>query len=242
MKHLPCLALCLTMSALASPALVAAPPQTQESFSGEVTMKVGYKYLLALPAKYEEDKAQRWPLIVFLHGAGERGDNLEALFKHGPPKLIKEGRDIPAIVASPQCPAGELWNPHGVKGLVDELAKRHRVDASRIYLTGLSMGGFATWETALEYPDTFAALVPICGGAGVRFLLAGRIKHVPSWIFHGAKDPVVPAAFSEKMHSELKKQGADAQLTIYPEAQHDSWTEAYATEALWTWIFAQKKS
>jgi predicted peptidase len=216
--------------------------QTPQSFTAEVKLQVGYKFLLALPADYDADKAKQWPLIVFLHGSGERGDNLEALKKHGPPKLIAAGKSIPAIIASPQCPAGDLWEPHAIKGLVDALVKQHRVDRSRIYLTGLSMGGFTTWETAMEYPETFAALVPICGGAGVRFLIADRIKHIPTWIFHGAKDPVVAPEFSIKMHEVLKHLGADdVRLTMYPDAQHDSWTAAYETEELWTWLFAQSR-
>lgn len=219
----------------------AEPKQSAERLTGEVVLKVDYAYLLALPEGYAAAADKKWPLLVFLHGAGERGNNLDALKKHGPPKLIEAGRKFPAIVVSPQCPSGQIWNPHAVKRLVDELVAKHRVDTSRIYLTGLSMGGFGTWETATEYPDTFAALVPICGGAGVRFVLADRIKHIPEWIFHGGKDSVVDPAFSQKMHDILRKLGTDVQLTIYPDAGHDSWTEAYKTEAMWTWMFQQQK-
>jgi predicted peptidase len=232
---------CLALSAL-SVLASAETSQTAQSFASEVTLKVGYEYLLALPEGYAAAPDKRWPLIVFLHGSGERGDNLEAVKKHGPPKLLTEGKALPAIVVSPQCPAQQIWNPYGVKALVDALVKSHRVDTDRIYLTGLSMGGFGTWETAMEYPDTFAALVPICGGTGVRFVMADRIKNIPEWIFHGAKDPVVSPKFSEQMFGLLKKLGTDVQLTIYPEAQHDSWTQAYQTEELWTWLFAQKRT
>jgi predicted peptidase len=226
------------MSYLFSPA-VANPPPSHESFTAELRLGVGYRYLLSLPAGYDADPARRWPLIVFLHGAGERGDQLEPLLKHGPPRLMHEGKDLPAIVVSPLCPAGELWVTHGVKALVDEVCAKLRVDATRLYLTGLSMGGFATWETALDYPATFAALVPICGGAGVRFLQADRIKHIPSRIYHGAKDPVVPLSAGQQIHEAMLAAGADTKLTIYPEAEHDSWTEAYASEELWQWLFAQ---
>jgi predicted peptidase len=216
--------------------------QSQQTFTTEVTVKVGYRYLLAEPEGYATDNAKAWPLIVFLHGAGERGDDLSLVAKHGPPKLIHAGQKIAAIIASPQCLPDQIWNPHGVQALVDQVKKTHRVDAARVYLTGLSMGGFGTWETAIEYPGTFAALVPICGGTGIRYLGAERIKHVPQWIFHGGKDTVVPTEFSQKMHDKLKALGADVRFTIYPDAAHDSWTAAYEDPALWTWLFQQVRA
>ena len=215
--------------------------QTHEEFTGKVTLDVNYRYLLALPDGYKSDEAMKWPLIVFLHGAGERGTNLETLKKHGPPKLIAAGQKIEAIVASLQCLPQQIWNPHGVKALTDDLIKTLRVDVDRVYLTGLSMGGFATWETALEYPDTYAAIVPICGGAGVRFVMADRIKHLPVWIFHGARDPVVEPSYSKKMFDALTKVGGNVKLTMYPDALHDSWTAAYNDPELWRWLFAQKR-
>jgi predicted peptidase len=213
-----------------------------QTFSGEVTLKVGYHYLLSLPEGYEADTAKKWPLLVFLHGSGERGDNLELLNKHGPPKLIAAGKKFEAIVVSPQVPDKNIWNAHGVKALIDDLAKKQRVDTSRIYLTGISMGGFGTWDTALAYPDTFAAIVPICGGAGVGFVMADRIKDLPCWIFHGDKDGAVSVDFSIRMHNALQKAGSQARLTIYPGVGHDSWTQSYDNPELWTWLFAQKRS
>ena len=215
--------------------------QTHEEFTGKVTLEVNYRYLLALPDGYKAEEGRKWPLIIFLHGAGERGTNLETLKKHGPPKLIAAGQNFEAIVASLQCLPQQIWNPHGVKALTDELIKTLRVDADRVYLTGLSMGGFATWETALDYPDTYAAIVPICGGAGVRFVMAERIKHLPVWIFHGARDPVVEPSYSKKMFDALTKVGGNVKLTMYPDAMHDSWTAAYNDPELWKWMFAQKR-
>ena len=124
---------------------------------------------------------------------------------------------------------------------ITQTLKDPGIDPKRVYLTGLSMGGFATGETGMEYPETFAALVPICGGAGVRFLLAERIKSMPVWIFHGGKDGVVSPDYSQRMHDVLKRLGGNVQYTLYPEAGHDSWTAAYNTEELWTWLFAQKR-
>ena len=215
---------------------------SSQTFSGEVTLKVGYNYLLSLPEGYEADTAKKGPLLVFLHGSGERGDNLELLNKHGPPKLVAAGKKFEAIVVSPQVPDKNIWNAHGVKALIDDLAKKQRVDTSRIYLTGISMGGFGTWETSLAYPDTFAAIVPICGGAGVGFVMADRIKDLPCWIFHGDKDGAVSVDFSIRMHKALQKAGSQARLTIYPGVGHDSWTQSYDNPELWTWLFAQKRS
>jgi predicted peptidase len=215
--------------------------QSHEEFTGKVALDVGYRYLLALPDGYKSDEGRKWPLIVFLHGAGERGTDLETVKKHGPPKLIAAGQKFEAIVASLQCLPQQIWNPHGVKAVTDELIKTLRVDAGRVYLTGLSMGGFATWETAIEYPDTYAAIVPICGGAGVRFVMAERIKHLPVWIFHGARDPVVEPSYSKKMFDVLTKVGGNVKLTMYPDAMHDSWTAAYNDPELWKWMFAQKR-
>lgn len=229
------------MALLVSLSSSIAAEQTPQSFEGEVTLKVGYQYLLALPEGYEADPAKKWPLLVFLHGAGERGDNLELLKKHGPPKLIAAGKKFEAIVISPQVLSSNIWNEHGVKALTDEIVRTHRVDTSRIYLTGISMGGFGTWDTALAYPGTYAAIAPICGGAGVGFVMAERIKDLPCWIFHGDMDKAVSVDFSIRMHDALKKVGSEAKLTIYPGVGHDSWTRTYDNEEFWTWLFAQKR-
>lgn len=216
--------------------------QVEKVFEGKQELTVGYRYLLSLPAGYEEHQEKKWPLVVFLHGAGERGDDLKLLKKHGPPKLIDQGKDLGAIVVSPQVLAGQIWDPHGVKALTDAVSSSLRVDRDRIYLTGISMGGFGTWETAISYPDTHAAIVPICGGTGVRWLLADRIKHLPAWVFHGGKDTVVTPDNSEKIHGALKKAGSPVKLTIYPDAGHDSWTAAYDDPELWSWLMSQRRA
>jgi predicted peptidase len=129
-----------------------------------------------------------------------------------------------------------------VKAVTDHLIKTERIDTSRVYLTGLSMGGFGTWETAFEYPDTYAAIAPVCGGAGVRWVTAERIKHLPAWIFHGDKDGAVPVENSHKIHDALKKIGAPVKLTIYPGVGHDSWTATYDNPEFWAWLFEQRRS
>jgi len=227
--------------ALSLPPLITAG-QTPKSFMGEITLKVGYNYLLTLPAGYETETTKKWPLLIFLHGAGERGDNLELLKMHGPPKLIAAGKKFDAIVISPQVPVKNIWNEHGVKALTDEIVRTHRVDTARIYLTGISMGGFGTWDTALAYPDTFAAIAPICGGAGVGFVMAERLKDLPCWIFHGDKDAAVSVEFSTRMHKALQKAGSQAKLTIYPGVGHDSWTQTYESAEFWEWLLSQRKA
>ncbi|MFO0442383.1 MAG: prolyl oligopeptidase family serine peptidase [bacterium] len=230
-----------TLAFLLAASFALADTQTPQTYSGDFVIKVSYSYLLSKPEGYEADTKQKWPLVVFLHGSGERGNDLEELKKHGPPKLIAAGQKFPAVIASLQCPSGALWNPHGIKAVTDHLIKTERIDTARVYLTGLSMGGFGTWDTAFEYPDTFAAIAPICGGAGVRWVQAERLKTMPAWIFHGDKDGAVPVEFSHKIHDALKKIGAPVKLTIYPGVGHDSWTATYDNPAFWQWLFAQNR-
>lgn len=226
---------------LATAAFAFADTQTPQSYTGDFVIKVNYHYLLSKPESYDADTAKKWPLVIFLHGSGERGNNLDLLKKHGPPKLVEAGQKFPAVIASLQCPPKELWSPHGVKAVTDHLIKTERIDTSRVYLTGLSMGGFGTWETAFEYPDTYAAIAPICGGAGVRWVTADRIKHLPAWIFHGDKDSAVPVENSQKIYDALKKIDAPVKLTIYPGVGHDSWTATYDNPDFWEWLFKQKR-
>jgi len=226
---------------LLATALAHADTQTPQSYTGDFIIKVSYRYLLSKPEGYEADTTKKWPLVIFLHGSGERGNDLNKVKIHGPPKLVAAGRKFPAVVASLQCPSGELWNPHGVKAVTDHLIKTERIDTSRVYLTGLSMGGFGTWETAFEYPHTYAAIAPVCGGAGVRWVQAERLKHLPCWIFHGDKDGAVPVDNSRKIHAALEKAGAPVKLTIYPGVGHNSWTQTYDNPEFWSWLFAQKK-
>jgi predicted peptidase len=213
---------------------------TEESFDRTIEKKVGYRFLLDLPEGYDSQQ-EPWPLLIFLHGAGERGDQLDKVKVHGPPKEVAAGRKLPFIIASPQCPAGEVWDADAVVALVDHLSENWKVDKDRVYLTGLSLGGYGTWETGIAYPERFAALVPICGGAGVRFIVADRLKNMPVWCFHGAKDSTVPLSLSEQMMARLKGSSADVRFTVYPEAGHDSWTESYANDELYEWLLAQKR-
>lgn len=198
------------------------------------------KYVLYLPPAYETQPDTRWPLVLFLHGAGERGDNLELLNVHGLPKLITLGRHFPFLVVAPQCPQGIWWDTDALIRLLDEVEGLCRVDPDRVYVTGLSMGGYGTWALAIAQPDRFAAIVPICGGADPK--LACTLKSVPVWAFHGAKDEIVPLEASAQMVEALRACGGNVQFTVYPECGHDSWTETYNNPALYEWLLAQTRA
>ncbi len=198
-------------------------------------------YLLFLPKHYEEDPTKRWPLILFLHGSGERGSDPNKIKKYGLPKLLEENPNLPFIVVSPLCPAGLHWTflLKSINNLLDHLLTQHQADSQRIYLTGISMGGYGAWYLSMAYPDRFAAVVPICGGGDPRKV--NLIKHLPIWVFHGGQDYVVPLKESEIMVSALRKAGSNVKFTIYPEAGHDSWTETYANPELYEWFLQHKK-
>ena len=212
--------------------------QTAEHLKRQVTMELDY--LLYLPPDYAGKDS--WPLMVFLHGAGERGHDLNLVKKHGPPKLVEAGKDFPFIIVSPQCPTDQWWPglEKEVMALVDEIVEKYNVDESRIYLTGLSMGGYGTWTIGCSHPDRFAAMVPLCGGG--RPFRAASLKDMPIWAFHGEADPVVPVAESRQMVEAVNKAGGHAKLTTYPGVGHDCWTQTYENPRLYEWILSQHKA
>lgn len=216
--------------------------QTPQTFKQKLTKTIGLNYLLYLPQDYFSTE-KKYPLILFLHGAGERGDDLERVKIHGIPKIVEQGEDFPFIAISPQCPLDRWWvDPwllEGLNALLDKIIVKYRVDESRVYLTGLSMGGFGTWALSMMYPEKFAAIAPICGG-GMPWM-AFRIKDIPVWAFHGAKDETVPLHRSEEMVEALKKTGGKVKFTIYPDAGHDSWTETYNNPELYQWFLEHQK-
>jgi predicted peptidase len=214
------------------------PGQHTQAFEKTITKTLSCQYLLYLPAGYGE-KQQHWPMILFLHGAGERGSDLKKVKKHSPPKIVEKQKDFPFIVVSPQCPEEQFWSNEVLINLVDDIVRRYDVDTERVYLTGLSMGGFGTWILASEYPERFAAIAPICGGGEP--LSAERLKEMPVWAFHGAKDELVPLKRSEEMVDAVKACGGNAKLTIYPDAGHDSWTATYDNQDLYDWFLKHRK-
>jgi predicted peptidase len=213
--------------------------QRKQKLETQVVKNVRLEYLLSLPKGYRTSKEQ-FPLILFLHGSGERGSDLENIKLHGLPKVLEAGLELPCIVVSPQCPSDSWWDTEALTVLLDQLEKTLRIDPDRIYVTGLSMGGFATWELAIRNPKRFAAIVPICGGGEPLFTF--EITHLPVWVFHGAKDDVVPLEYSERMVKALKKYGNKlVKFKIYKHAKHDSWTKTYANPKVFAWMLEQKR-
>ena len=213
--------------------------QEVQEFTERVTIDVRAGYLLYLPEGYGKDET-KWPLVLFLHGAGERGTDLDLVKRHGPPRLVEEGRKYPFILVSPQCPEDEYWSVPVLRALLDGVLARYRVDRSRIYLTGISMGGNGTWRMAIACPDVFAAIAPICGWGNPAKVAV--LKGLPAWAFHGKKDPVIAFERGEIMVRNLQAAGGNVRFTAYPEAGHDSWTETYQNPELYEWLMRQKKT
>ncbi len=219
----------------------------------------GKKLLYRLLQPMTVDPKQRYPLVVFLHGAGERGADNEKQLIHGVPEFLKpeNRKDYPCFLIAPQCPEGQKWvdvdwgaetneqpkepseSMRLVLGLIDQLPKDYPIDVKRIYVTGLSMGGYGTWDLIARRPDLFAAAVPICGGGDEN--TAPKIAKIPIWAFHGSKDPAVKVSRTIHMIEALKKAGGDPGCTIYPGVGHASWDPAYQDAAMWKWLFAQKR-
>lgn len=207
--------------------------QTPEKFVRET------HYLLYLPDGYDNDTNKRWPLLIFLHGSGERGDDLARVKLHGPPQLVEQGRKFPFILVSPQAPLQEGWEENSMYALLGHLKKTYRVDPSRVSLTGLSMGGYGAWALAMAHPEEFAAIAPVCGGGDSS--RAWRLRHVPVWNFHGAKDDVVLPEMSERMVTAARRYNPNVRYTIFPEANHNSWDSAYGNDSLYDWILSQRR-
>lgn len=227
------------------------PGQTAHKFAVKRTQELSADYLLFLPEGYDQDRTKRWPLILFLHGAGERGSDVWKVIAHGPPKIDTKATNFPFIVVSPQCPDGQTWSNDLLLALLDQIEANYRVDLHRVYLTGLSMGGYGTWSLGLKHPDRFAAMAPICGGCETLEIILAKVydpqkleqfRTLGVWAFHGGKDPVVPADESAHMINALKDAGCtDVKLTVYPDALHDSWTQTYANPELFEWFLQHKR-
>lgn len=201
-------------------------------------IKVGF--LIHLPATYEKDEETAWPLVLFLHGSGESGRDLDQVAGTGLAQRAREV-DLSFIVLAPQCPREDDWTYEGqrrrVMGLIDFVVARYRVDSRRIYLTGNSMGGYAVWSLAARYPDRFAAIIPICGSTGTG--IAATIKHIPAWVFHGALDQAVSVNASRKIVAALRACGAPVTYTEYTDGAHNVWDRAYREPELFEWMLVQ---
>src|SRR5918996_723280 len=182
------------------------------------------RYLIFLPTGYGS-RSERWPLILFLHGGGERGHDIERVKVHGPPKIVAQRPDFPFIVVAPQIDTNMIWSTAQPAALLEEVGERYRVDPDRLYLTGLSMGAYGAWHLAMEFPHRFAALVAISGGATPSGMCA--LRHLPIWVFHGAKDDVIKLDRSEELVTRLQRCGGNVKFTVYDDAGHDAWTRTY---------------
>lgn len=219
-------------------------------------------YRILMPVDF--DASKQYPLHLFLHGAGERGDDNEAQLIHGSNLFLEENKKHPAIVIFPQCPKDDYWAQtkvtrdnvgnsfsfpktskpgwamSAVMALLDQTLKETYIDKSRIYLGGLSMGGMGTFELLSRRPDTFAAATPICGGGNIENVIIWANK-TPLWIFHGDADKVVPSLYSKSIMEALIREGVEPRFSLYPAVGHDSWTSAFAEPNLFDWIYGHSK-
>ena len=233
--------------------------------SSLMTQKVGdqkLQHLVQSPGENTKKPVTGWPLILFLHGYGERGDDIRKVKKHGPPKLIGQFDSLAGcVIISPQCPKNSWWRVETLKALLEEvIARREDIDRKRLYVTGLSMGGYGIWSFISHYPNYFAAAIPICGGGNPFHLPANRppfksgiknefkavslkyAKNLPLWAFHGTKDRSVPIKETEILIRVLREAGStEVRFTSYLGAGHvAAWEKAYDDPAVWKWLFSKR--
>jgi predicted peptidase len=232
---------------------LASEPEAREWKAPDGTV---VKYRFSAPANVEAGKT--YPLVLFMHGAGERGGDNEAQLKHGVLPIIKAAESLgdPCFLIAPQCPSALWWSPidretmriksadqpnpllEAVIALIGETRKNHPIDPKRTYVTGISMGGYATWDLLGRIPDQINAAIPICGGGDPA--LAATFKQVPIWAFHGDADNVVPVKTTREMIEALENAGATPKSTYYPKVGHDSWTQTYSDPNVIRWLFSQR--
>lgn len=206
----------------------------------EVLFSQHLQYYLYYPDNYFSEEDQDFGLLLFLHGGGESGQELNELKKHGPPKMMADGYPFPFLVLAPQNPyEKQWWDIRVVNTLLDSIVENNRVDKKRIYLTGLSRGGSAAWEMAVQYPNKFAALAVVCGMAPTPYA-HWLNKEMPIWVFHGVEDKVIPVSESDTMVEKLKEMNFDVQYSRYEGVGHNSWSRAYADDELYQWMNRQK--
>lgn len=214
---------------------------SQKDINGKLQIEIVQNkelgYALHIPASTKEKK----PLIIFLHGSGEKGTDIELVKVHGPFKYLKTN-DLDAYVLAPQCPENEYWDSEVLHRLILKIQKENNIDATRIYLTGLSMGGWGAWNLAFAHPEMFAALVPIAGFVDrVPMIENCKVATIPIRIFHGLLDDVVDVNYSIAIYKKLKTCNADIGLTIFDDVGHDSWTRVYDNKNIYDWMFQQIK-
>ncbi|MCV9929177.1 prolyl oligopeptidase family serine peptidase [Flavobacterium sp. LS1R49] len=204
----------------------------------EIIQKHELGYALHIPADIKEKK----PLLIFLHGSGEKGTDIEKVKIHGPFKYLKDHK-LDAYVLAPQCPENEEWDAEVLYRLILKIQKENNIDSDRIYITGLSLGGWGTWNLAFAHPDMFAAIVPISGFVDlIQLEQTCKIAKIPTRIFHGLMDDVVSIDYAIVVYKELKKCNSNVELTIFDDAGHDSWSRVYDNQEIYDWMFKQVRN
>lgn len=227
----------LLVSALISLLTLTLSPKAQAQKTPKNHEK--YPYLLYLPKAYSTSK-DLFPVVIYLHGGSQGGRDLTKLKTYGLPHLVDKGRDFPFIIASPQCPDGKFWSTDNwFDSLYAELTTKYRIDQKRVYLTGISMGGYGAWQTAVNYPDKFAAVVPLCGGCDDSTQIC-RIKHIPIWTFHGTADDVIPISETERLVKRLTDCQGQLKFTRLEKEGHGI-QYVYEDNALYAWLLKQYK-
>lgn len=215
---------------------------TPRHFAANLIQSVRLDYLLYLPQAYEDDATERWPLILFLHGAGSRGSDVEMVRQSGLPQLLEGGLALPFVVVSPQCPEDSHWTLHidALNALLSDVVARYQVDEARVCLTGVSMGGAGAWFLAGASPERFAALVPVA--SRIVPLPLPRLKNLPVWVFHGEDDDIVPLSEARRTVDALRAVGAHVKLTIYPDTGHHLSPRVYSDPTLYAWLLRRSHS
>jgi len=211
----------------------------QKGYRVELKPVLEMQYLLYLPDGYESDSKAEFPLLLFLHGGGSSGDDIEMLKRNGLAGKIEEGRSFPFMLLTPQNPhPRKFWNETALITLLDKIQKEYRVDPSRVWVAGLSRGAYGAWRMAIQYPERFAALVAVCGETPDHY--AKWLGDMPIWVFHGEEDRSISIKESDEMVAALKKNGNPVRYTKYPDTGHNAWDKAFSDPELYKWLLAQK--
>lgn len=230
----------LGLAAFSCPALSSAqtPTAVRGSLLREITKTVKLDYLVYLPSEYESSSGG-WPLLVYLHGAGLAGIELDRMERFMNDWILPFTQELPLILLAPVLPDRGPWRPDDLAALLDQVLANYQVDQDRVYVVGYSRGGNGAWALGADYSSRFAAVVPIAGRG-----IAGvcRIRPAAVWIFHGAEDTSVPPETSESMNRSLEECGANVRLTLYPNVGHDAQTSTFQNPAFWEWLLSQKRN
>jgi len=239
MKRLGVILLCVTSAVASAAGLPRMFTDLQQKRAIRIGRETVVRYLLFLPAAYSQSDERQWPLILYLHGSTEKGEDVDMVRRNGLPAYVAQQPQFPFVVVSPQLPPQrDHWDPDQVEAFLVSVVARLHVDRGRIYMTGWSLGATGTWDTASRFPRMFAAIAPVAGDTDTRE--AALLKGVPIWVFHGAEDANVPASQSISMVDALRDRGADVRFTLYKDCRHDSWIPAYSDPALYQWFLGHR--